>query len=79
MRRAEKILLFFSFLVGFDCSKESLIDLVAFGALVKMMAHLRKQHVDVFSRKLKIHEPRKDVEELRAKDLLILNGKNTSH
>jgi hypothetical protein len=78
MRRAEKILLFFSFLVGFDCSKESLIDLLAFGALVKMMAYLRKQHLHVFSRKLKIHEPWKDVEELRTKDLLILNGKNTS-
>jgi hypothetical protein len=78
MRRAEKILLFFSFLVGLHCSKESLIDLVAFRALVKMMAHLREQHLHVFSRKLKIHEPRKDVEELRAEDLLILNDKNTS-
>jgi hypothetical protein len=43
-----------------------------------MMAHLREQHVYVFSRNLKIHEPRKDVKELRAEDLLILNDENTS-
>jgi hypothetical protein len=78
MRRAGKILLLVSFLVGLDCFKEGLIDLVAFGALVEMVAYPREQQFDIFSRNLKIHKPGKGVEELRARHLLILDGKNTS-
>ena len=61
-----------------DCFKEGLIDLVAFGALMEMVAQLGKKLVHVFSLKLKVDVAREDVEEFRAEHFLVLNGENAS-
>ncbi|MGH7929744.1 MAG: hypothetical protein ACREQV_18330 [Candidatus Binatia bacterium] len=58
--------------------QEGLINLVTFGALVEMMDYFREKLVHIFSRKLKIHEARQNVEEFRAGHLLILEGEDAS-
>jgi hypothetical protein len=58
--------------------KEGLINLVALGALLEMVAHLREKLVYLFSLKLKINVTRKNLEKLRARDLLVMNGKDAS-
>ena len=66
MQRHNEILLFAGMFLWLDCFKECLINFVAFGALIEVVAHLRKELVHFFSGKLKIHVARQDLEEFRA-------------
>jgi hypothetical protein len=61
-----------------DRLKESLINLIAFGALLEMVGYLRKELVRVFSRNSKIHESWEVIKEFRTEHFLIFDSKNGS-
>jgi len=61
-----------------DYFKEGLIDLIAFGALMEMVAYLREHGVQIFSCNLKVHVTRQDLEEFRAEHLLLLDDEDAS-
>jgi hypothetical protein len=78
MRRDGKILLLARLFFGLDCFKEGLINFVAFGALMEMVAYLRKKLLYPLSLKLKVDVARQDVEKFRAKHLFVFDGKDAS-
>jgi hypothetical protein len=61
-----------------NCSKEGLIDLVAFGALMEVVTYVREHDVHIFSRNLNVHVTREDFEEFRAKHLPLPNSEDAS-
>jgi hypothetical protein len=79
MRRDGKILLLVWLFFWLDCLKEGLVNLVAFWALMQMMAYVRKKLFYIFSLQLQVDVARQHVEKLRAEHLLILDGKDASN
>ncbi len=56
--------------------QEGEVDLVAFGALVKVVADLREARGRILSGDLEVHEARQEIEEFPAKNLRLLHGKD---
>lgn len=78
MRRDGKILLLVRFFFRLDCLKEGLVNLVAFWALMEMVAYLRKNLAYIFSLQFQVDIARKDVKKFRAEHLLVLDGEDAS-